>query len=107
MARHLRPALILPLVLACGLAAPLAAAQDAPAVPKPDCKRPEFPGNLASDNQKRAFGKDVKAYGECIKKYVAAQQKEADLHVKAANEAAAAYNSAVKELQAEIDAAKE
>ncbi len=96
------------LVLALPLAhvAP-AAAEDATTVPKPDCKKPQFPGRLASDNQKRAFGKDVEAYGDCIKKYVTAQQKMADDYIKAANQAAADYNSTVKELQADIDAAKD
>ena len=76
-------------------------------VSKPACKRPEFPGKMASDNQKRGFNKDIETFAECIKQYVADQQKQADSHIKAANQAAIDYNTTVKELQAEIDAAKE
>lgn len=102
------------LVLALGCAVPALAQDATPSVAKAECKKPQFPGRLASDNAKRAFTKDVSAYGDCIKKYVAAQQKVADEHnqiannhIKAANQAAAEYNAAVKEIQDEIDAAKE
>ena len=102
------PAAATPAAGTAGTAAAPAAGGDAYAtVNKPGCKRPEFPGRLASDLQKRAFNKDIEGYAECIKQYVAEQQKQADAHIKAANQAAVDYNSTVKELQAEIDAAKE
>jgi len=87
-------------------AAPGALAQDAN-IAKPACSKPQFPGRLASENAKKTFNKDVETYAQCIKKYVADQQKLADDHIKAANAAAADYNNAVKELQSEIDKAKE
>ncbi|MDQ6620225.1 MAG: hypothetical protein M3Z31_11100 [Pseudomonadota bacterium] len=93
------------LALVCAL--PAAYAQDAATISKPDCKKPEYPGRLASDTQKRSFNKDVEGYAACIKKYVGEQQKLADDHIKAANQAAADYNTAVKELQTDIDSSKQ
>ena len=43
-------------------------------VPKPKCEpKPEYPGRLAmqSDNRRRAFERDLKAYQECINAYLA------------------------------------
>ncbi len=105
MRHFLRPALAAVAAVTL-LVAGVAAAQDAAGVAKPSCKRPEFPGRLASESQKRTFNKDIESYAECIKKYVADQQKIADDHIKAANQAAADYNNTVKQIQAEIDAAK-
>ncbi|MEP7207818.1 MAG: hypothetical protein ABI920_12835 [Casimicrobiaceae bacterium] len=75
-------------------------------VTKPTCKRPEYPGKGGTEVQKRTFNKDIEVYAECIKKYVAEQQRLADDHIKAANSAASEYNTTVKQIQAEIDAAK-
>ncbi len=109
MGRSLRLALVASFTATFALMGSIAAAQDAPAgaVSKPACKKPEFPGKLASETQKRAFNKDIEGFADCIKKYVAEQQKIADDHIKAANQAAADYNNAVKELQSEINEAKE
>lgn len=106
-----RSRLLAPLVAIAGSAAilssPLAAAQDTVTVtvPRHSCKKPEFPGRLASDTQKRVWRKDVDAYSECINKFAAEQQKNADLLVKAANAAIEEYNAAVKEFQEEINKA--
>ena len=86
--------------LALGISPPATASEDGTvAVPRHACKKPEFPGRLASDGQKRAFRTAVDAYAECIKKYVAAQQKNAEAFVKAGNTAIDEYNTAVKEFQ--------
>ena len=53
----------------------------------------------SSDIQKRNFRKEVDVYAECIKKYVAVQQKNAEAFVKAGNAAIDEYNAAVKEFQ--------
>jgi hypothetical protein len=67
------------------------------AAPKHTCAKPgEFPGNLASDNQKRQYHRDYVAFTECLKKFVADQNKLAEPHVKAANDTANEYNTAVK-----------
>lgn len=105
MTRLTRNSLALALCAGFACAAPAAHAQDA-TIAKPTCARPQFPGKLASEGQKRSFNKDVEGYAACIKKYVGDHQKLADDHIKAANAAAAEYNDAVKQMQAEIDSAK-
>jgi len=86
-------------------AAPAASSDD---VPKHNCgKRGEFPGGLASDNQKRAFQKEFVAYTECLKKFALEQQKLAEPHAKAANDAANEYNAAVKSFNEAIEKAKD
>jgi len=84
-----------------------APASSAP-VPKPECgaKPGEYPGNLASDNQKRTWQKDFVAYIDCLKKFIQDQQALADPHVKAANAAINEYNAGVKAYNDEIQKAK-
>jgi len=84
-----------------------APASSAP-VPKPECgaKPGEYPGNLASDNQKRAWQKEYVAYIDCLKKFVEEQQALAEPHVKAANAAINEYNAGVKAYNDEIQKAK-
>jgi hypothetical protein len=111
-------------VLAAGLAAHPARGQSAPAPaasetppatasttsrvspPKPDCgERPEHPGRLASDNQKRQWRKEANAYLECYKKFATEQREIAQRYLESANALIDDYNSAVKEMQAAADAA--
>ena len=90
-------------------AAPAAAAPASSApIPKPECgaKPGEYPGNLASDNQKRAWQKEYVAYIDCLKKFVEDQQALAEPHVKAANAAINEYNAGVKAYNDEIQKAK-
>ena len=78
------------------------------------CTKPDaHPGRLASDRQLRSWDKEVTAWQECMKKYVAEKQAKADEAVKVANAAVAQsnaavaeYNEVVKELQSQVDAAK-
>jgi len=91
-------------------AAPAATPSAAPSAancPKPDA----HPGRLASDNQRRGWGKEVTAWETCMKKYVAEVSAKADEAVKTANAAVARsnaavdeYNVIVKNLQAQQDA---
>ncbi len=77
-------------------AAPAAAPAAAPSAancPKPDA----HPGRLASDNQRRGWGKEVTAWETCMKKYVAEVSAKADEAVKTANAAVARSNAAVDE----------
>ena len=77
--------------------APAAAPEAGAAVPKHDCAKPaEYPGNLASDNQKKAWQKEYVAYVDCVKKFIEQQQALAEPHVKASNAAINEYNAAVK-----------
>ena len=92
---------------AAGAQAPAAAPAPAPVVlAKPECgTKPDHPGKLGSDNQKRQWRKDANAYLECFNKYVTEQRALAQRYQDAANALIDQYNSAVKEMQAAIDAA--
>ena len=66
-------------------------------VPKHTCGKPsDYPGNLASDTQKKNWQKDYVAYVDCVKKFIEEQQALAEPHVKASNDAIVEYNAAVK-----------
>ncbi|HVO89082.1 MAG TPA: hypothetical protein VMV45_11110 [Casimicrobiaceae bacterium] len=101
------------LVAAAALSGAVAAQTPAPApapangaVPKHNCQKPEFPGNLASENQKNAWRKDFVAYVDCIKKFVTDEQALAKPHLDAANAAVDEYNSAVREYNDTIEKSK-
>ena len=85
-----------------------AAAALASLCPKPD----PHPGRLASEQKRRGWTKDVNTWQECMKKHIADLQVKSDQAVKTANAAIAessaaiaVYNSAVKEFQAQAEAA--
>jgi hypothetical protein len=87
-----------------------AAIAQAPAAPgastKHQCESPgDYPGRMASDNQKRSWQKGVNAYLDCLKKFVADTQALADPYIKAANAAIEEYNSATKKFNDQIKAA--
>ena len=85
---------------------PAPAAAAAP-LPKHSCTKPgEYPGNLASDTQRRTWQKDFVAYIDCLKKFVEEQQALAKPHVDAANAAVNEYNAGVKDYNAQIEKAK-
>jgi hypothetical protein len=97
--------------IALGGLATAALAQQAPAAaaapPRHSCAKPgEYPGNLASDNQRRTWQKDYIGYIDCLKKFIADQQAIAEPHVKASNDAIDEYNAGVKAYNAEIEKAK-
>ena len=88
-------------------AASPAAAPAAGPVPKHNCVKPsEYPGNLASDNQRRTWQKSYVDYVECLKTFVKEQQALAEPHVRASNEAIEEHNNAIKEYNAQIEKAK-
>ncbi len=102
---------------ALGVAAGLAStvyAQQSPApasasapLPKHSCVKPgEFPGNLASDNQRKNWQRSYVEYADCLKKFINEEQAAAEPHIKASNEAINEYNAAVKEYNAQIEKAK-
>lgn len=83
------------------------AATPAAPLPKHSCAKPgDFPGNLASDTQKRSWQKEYVDYVDCLKKFIEDQQALADPHIKAANAAINEYNTGVKEYNAQIEKAK-
>lgn len=88
--------------------APAASTGGAAKCAKPD----DHPGRLASDQRRRGWDKEVIAWQECMKAYVAEKQAKADAAVKVANAAVAEsnaavneYNDTVKVIQAQVDAA--
>lgn len=83
------------------------AAKSAVPTPKHNCVKPsEFPGNLASDNQRRTWQKSYVDYVECLKTFVKEQQALAEPHVRASNEAIEEHNNAIKDYNAQIEKAK-
>ena len=76
---------------------------------KHSCKKPgEFPNpKLASDQQLRQYHKDYTAYTDCIRKFALDEQKAAEPHIKASNEAVNEYNAAVKAYNDELQKRKE
>jgi hypothetical protein len=91
------------------VAAPLAyAAEGGGEVPHHNCKKPgEFPNpKLATDAQLRSYHKDYTAYTDCIRNFAIAEQKAAEPHIKASNEAINEYNAAVKSYNEELERRK-
>lgn len=88
-------------------ASPASPASAAASEPKHNCVKPdEFPGNLASDTQKRNWQKEYVGYIDCLKKFITEQQALAEPHIKASNTAINEYNIGVKEYNAQIEKAK-
>jgi hypothetical protein len=82
-------------------AAPAAPVASTAAGPKPSCTKPdEFPGRLASENRKRAWGKEVNAYIECVKKFIDEQKTIGDVHYNAANTAIGMLNKEIADFNA-------
>ena len=76
-------------------------------VPKHACTKPgDFPGGLASENQRRNWQRGYVEYTDCLKKFINDQQALAEPHVKASNEAINEYNNGVKEYNSQIEKAK-
>lgn len=68
----------------------------------PTCVRPgHYPGKKASDNKKEAWIAEVRAWGDCVKAYVADLRAQVDAKIKLANSTVDDYNTGVKELQEE------
>ena len=89
-------------------AATPAATAPAAAVPRPACTKPgEFPGNLASDNQKRSWQKSYVDYVDCLKKFISDEKALAEPHVKAYNAAVDEYNEGVRVFNEQIEKARE
>jgi hypothetical protein len=102
-------------VLIAGLlAASVATAQQAPAPaggdavpPKHSCTKPgDYPGSLASENQRRAWQKDYIGYTDCLKKFINDQKAIAEPHVKAYNAAIEEYNEGVRAFNEQVEKAR-
>ena len=92
---------------ASALAQQPAAPAAAGPIPKHSCAKPgDFPGGLASENQRKNWQKGYVEYVDCLKKFINEQQALAEPHVKASNDAINEYNDGVKEYNAQIEKAK-
>ena len=79
-----------------------AAAAAAPASTTQTCVKPgHYPGKKASDNKKEAWIADIRAWGDCVKNYVADLRAQVDAKIKLANSTIEEYNTGVKDLQEE------
>jgi hypothetical protein len=82
-------------------AAPAAATGSA-ATGAQTCVKPgRYPGKKASDNKKEAWIAEVRAWGDCVKNFVADLRAQVDAKIKLANSTIEEYNVAIKELQEE------
>ena len=81
-------------------AAATAATASAPATTgaSPCVKPNPYPGRKVSDARKEAWSKEIKAWGDCIRNYVAELRAEIDAKIKVANASIESYNAGVKEL---------
>lgn len=98
-------------ILVCAMVALPAWAQStaAPAAAaKNPCAKPgEYPGKLASDNQRRGWQKSMDEYGNCVKKYAADQRSIVDSAMKAGNDAVEEYNGVVTRAKEAMEKEKE
>jgi hypothetical protein len=110
--RHFAAPLVAAVLLA--VVAGTAAAQQpaAPAAaPKHTCTKPgEHPGRLATDARQKAWTRDVNAYLECLKKFVADEQaiakpliEQSTPHINAANAAIDEYNKSAKDFREQLE----
>jgi hypothetical protein len=74
--------------------------QAKPAVPKHNCPRPEAPNQFNTDEQQKAFVKQMDAYRDCLMAYRNEMNKIAQAHIDAANGAIEEFNSFVKTINA-------
>ncbi len=87
--------------------APAPATAAAAPAPRHACSKPgEFPGSLATENQRRNWQRAYVDYVDCLKKFINEQQALAEPHIKASNDAINEYNTGVKEYNAQIEKAK-
>jgi hypothetical protein len=79
-----------------------AAAPAATASTTQTCVKPgHYPGKKASDNRKEAWIAEIRAWGDCVKSYVADLRAQVDAKIKLANSTIEEYNTGVKDLQEE------
>ncbi len=113
----------LSLTLICTVAFALAgtafAQTTAPATPtitpSPSCQKPGTPpssapselGKAAAESKRQNWMKDMKAYLECVRTFIADHQAQATTHSTAANAAIDEYNKSVKMMNEVVEAAKQ
>jgi hypothetical protein len=81
-------------------------AATAPTIPANTCVKPEFPGKLASTARVNAFNKEIKTYGDCIRKYIEELKAIALAATAAGNSAIDEYNAYSADIKAKIEASQ-
>ena len=76
------------------------AAPAAPVTPKPahNCVKPEYPGRLSTEHQRRMFTKTLDLYTPCMKKFAADQETISKAAYEAYSAAIKEYNDFIAEL---------
>lgn len=95
--------------VAATLLAGAAHAQQAPEVPKANCEpKPVYPGPevMQSSDKREAFVGQLKAYGDCIRGFVAQRRAIIQANNTAIKEAVDEHNTIVGKVQADQDAAQ-
>ena len=101
------PCLLLASVFAVSAFGQTAAPTTDAAVAKPSCAKPgDYPGNLASDTQRRTWQKEYTAYQDCMKKFIAEQKALVEPYLKAYNAAIDEYNENIKVYNEQIEKAR-
>ena len=95
-----------------------ALAQTAPpaqaAVPAPSCEKPGDPpravstesGKEAAERKRNSWANSMKAYVECLKRFIEDEQAAAAPHIKAVNAAVEEYTKAIKTFNEQLEAAR-
>ncbi len=105
--------LALVLALAAGAARAQTTAPAAPTLtPAPNCDKPgEVPpsgsselGKAAADQKRAKWTSGMKAYLDCLKKFVEQEQAASSTHAKAANAAVEEYNKSIKVYNEQLQA---
>lgn len=82
--------------------------------PAPNCEKPSDPPSIngpelaksAAEQKRSNWSKNMKAYFDCLKRFVEEQQAAAAPHIRAANAAIEEFNKATKAFNEQIDAAR-
>lgn len=69
------------------------------AAPKHSCKQPERPNQFATENQQKAFIKEVDAYRDCLMAFRSEMNEKAKAYVEAANKAIEEFNGFAESLR--------
>jgi hypothetical protein len=77
-------------------------------VAKNPCQKPDdYPSNLSSDTQRKAWQKTMDTYGTCIKTFIEEQRAITESATKSANDAVTEYNAVAAKAKEQIERLKQ
>jgi len=98
----LRLLVVLSFAVGTGSVSAQTAAPNPAAPTTPTCVKPgHYPGKKAGDNKKESWINEDRAWGDCVKNYVADLRAQVDARINLAGSTIEEYNMGVKELQDE------